>query len=110
MKELRCPQCGCTNIQTERRLNGLHKCLFCFRSWTNGTIIPIESQKPPFQDEPFPGYIDSLKARIVELESTVQEACDLLNDRLEWGNCTEKGVESMCEFINKHDRDAGGKP
>lgn len=73
MKELTCPQCGSTQIATERRPDGYHKCVDCHWSWKNespltehssGTTIPIESRKDTSQDEPFPGYTDSLKARI----------------------------------------------
>jgi hypothetical protein len=39
---------------------------------SSGTNIPIESQKPPFKSEPYAGYIECLKEKIVELESMVQ--------------------------------------
>jgi hypothetical protein len=66
MKKLRCHQCGSTQIATERRPDGYLRCLNCID-------IPIDSQKPPFQDEPFPGYIDSLKERIDELEIALRD-------------------------------------
>jgi hypothetical protein len=34
----------------------------------------------------------------------VQEACDLLNDCLEWNNGGERSYGAICEFINKYDR------
>jgi len=40
---------------------------------SSGTNIPIESQKPPFKSEPYAGYIECLKERIVELEALVDK-------------------------------------
>jgi transcription initiation factor TFIIIB Brf1 subunit/transcription initiation factor TFIIB len=36
MSNLVCPECGSTNIMTERRVNGYHVCLECHNFWSNG--------------------------------------------------------------------------
>lgn len=40
MSNLICPECGCSNILTERRLDGFHACLYCRHRWKIGESQP----------------------------------------------------------------------
>ena len=51
MSNLVCPECGSTNIMTERRVNGYHVCLECHNFWSNGvkptlTVFQQITQSP----------------------------------------------------------------
>ena len=41
---LKCPNCGNTNVSTERRPNGYHYCKQCGRKWKN--TPPTETASP----------------------------------------------------------------
>lgn len=40
MRNNNCPECGSSNIQTERRLDGFHHCIDCRHTWKIGESQP----------------------------------------------------------------------
>lgn len=45
-EQIKCPKCGSSNIQTERRPDGFHHCMDCQHRWKMGESQP----KPPLFD------------------------------------------------------------
>lgn len=43
MSKNRCPECGSSNIQTERRLDGFHHCIDCRHRWKIGESQPKQT-------------------------------------------------------------------
>ena len=40
---VKCPYCGSDKIQTERRLDGFHRCVDCQYSWKLGSSLPKQT-------------------------------------------------------------------
>jgi hypothetical protein len=105
-----CPNCGSTNIATERRMNGNHSCAACRHVWPN--MKPTEPAPPTealvAEGRKLVEYDIDIKQR------SAQNARDTQNDgpfvdrdlKRRVAESLDKDAEALCAFLDKAERDA----